>query len=92
MIGYACPEAATGGPIGLVVDGDEVEIDIEEARLDLHVAAAALNERRRTMPVYRDPPVRGVLARYAALASEACDGAVLRPPAADRSLAAGLSP
>jgi dihydroxy-acid dehydratase len=91
VVGYACPEAATGGPIGLVLDGDEIEIDIEQARLELNVPEDVLNERRPFMPVNRDLPRRGVLARYAALAAEACDGAVLRPPRADSSFATGLS-
>lgn len=87
VVGYACPEAATGGPIGLVLDGDDIEIDIGEARLELHIPAGVLSEREPAMPLHRDRPSRGVLARYAALAAEACDGAVLRPPVADRSLA-----
>jgi len=91
VVGYACPEAATGGPIGLVLDGDEIEIDIEQARLELNVPEGVLSERRPFMPMNRDLHRRGVLARYAALAGEACDGAVLRPPVADRSFATGLS-
>jgi dihydroxy-acid dehydratase len=86
VVGYVCPEAATGGPIGLVEDGDAIEINIDEGMLELRVPVETL-ERRQALPRPERPsPHSGVLARYAALASEACDGGVLRldpsPPSA----------
>jgi dihydroxy-acid dehydratase len=76
VIGYVCPEAASGGPIGLVEDGDEIAIDIDAGTLELQVSPAIL-EARRERHVRDASQPGGVLARYAALVSEACDGAVL---------------
>ena len=46
MIGHIAPEAALGGPIGLVEDGDEIVIDVDRSALDLDVPEATLAERR----------------------------------------------
>ena len=76
MIGHVAPEAALGGPIALVREGDEIEIDVTAKRMDLLVAPAEL-ERRRTE--WRAPSPRyatGVMAKYAALVSSASEGAV----------------
>ena len=76
MIGHIAPEAALGGPIGLVEEGDEIVIDVDARRLDLEVSAAELERRRGG---WSAPPPRyagGVLAKYAALVSSASDGAV----------------
>src|SRR5690606_7869699 len=66
MIGHVAPEAALGGPIALVEEGDEIVIDVDAKRLDLEVPADVLAARReRWVP----PPPRytsGVLAKYAA--------------------------
>ncbi len=76
MIGHVAPEAALGGPIAFVADGDEIEIDVERKALDLHVAADVLAARRAawTPPAPRYPG--GVFAKYAALVSSASDGAI----------------
>lgn len=47
-IGHISPEAAAGGPIGLVEDGDEIEINIENRMLDLHVSEEELARRRES--------------------------------------------
>ena len=76
MIGHVAPEAALGGPIALVREGDEIEIDVEAKRLDLLVGDDEL-ARRRTE--WSAPPARyagGVMAKYAALVSSASEGAV----------------
>ncbi|HET7471850.1 MAG TPA: dihydroxy-acid dehydratase [Candidatus Limnocylindrales bacterium] len=76
MIGHIAPEAALGGPIGLVQEGDEIVIDVDARRLDLEVSAAELERRRGG---WRAPAPRyagGVLAKYAALVSSASEGAV----------------
>jgi dihydroxy-acid dehydratase len=76
-IGHIAPEAAVGGPIALVEDGDEIVIDLYEKRLDLAVDAATLEERRQAWK----PPARhltGVLARYARTVEQANLGAVQR--------------
>jgi dihydroxy-acid dehydratase len=76
MIGHVAPEAALGGPIGLVEEGDEIVIDVDAARLDLAVPADVLEQRRGR---WSAPPPRytgGVMAKYAALVSSASEGAV----------------
>jgi dihydroxy-acid dehydratase len=76
MIGHVAPEAALGGPIALVEEGDEIVIDVERKALDLEVDASELAQRRGRWsppePRYRT----GVLAKYAALVSSASEGAV----------------
>jgi dihydroxy-acid dehydratase len=79
MIGHVAPEAALGGPIGLVEEGDTISIDVDARVVDLEVHDATLAERRlrwqRPAPRYRT----GVLAKYAALVSSASEGAVTNP-------------
>ncbi len=79
MIGHVAPEAALGGPIALVEEGDMVTIDVDRRALDLDVEAAVLEARRARWtpraPRYR----RGVMAKYAALVSSASQGAVTNP-------------
>ncbi len=75
-IGHVSPEAAAGGPIGLLRPGDRIEIDILAGRLCVDVSDADLATRRRTYaPV--DRRLTGWLARYAAMATSASTGAVL---------------
>ena len=76
-IGHVCPEAARGGPIGLVRDGDMISFSIAGRRLDLAVSPDELARRRSD---YRAPEPRvrsGYLARYARLVGPADKGAVL---------------
>jgi dihydroxy-acid dehydratase len=76
MIGHVVPEAALGGPIALVHEGDEIEIDVETKRMDLLVGDEELARRRAE---WSAPPPRystGVMAKYAALVSSASEGAV----------------
>jgi dihydroxy-acid dehydratase len=85
VIGHASPEAAEGGAIGLVKDGDTIEIDIPGRRIHLAVSDAELKDRRATMeakgdaawkPVNRQRVVSQALQAYAALATSADRGAV----------------
>jgi dihydroxy-acid dehydratase len=79
-IGHVSPEAAAGGPIALVREGDIISIDIDAGKLELEVSDEELAKRRAAWKP-REPNVRtGWLARYAALVSSAADGAVLSPP------------
>jgi len=76
MIGHVAPEAALGGPIGLVEEGDEIVIDVDRKALDLNVPDDVLAARRSA---WVPPPPRytgGVMAKYAALVSTASEGAV----------------
>ncbi len=76
MIGHVTPEAALGGPIAVVEEGDMVVIDVDARRLDLEVPP---DELARRMAAWTPPAPRytgGVLAKYAALVSSASEGAV----------------
>ncbi len=76
-IGHVAPEAAAGGPIGLVMDGDQIRIDLHERKIDLLVHERELEERRKSWkPVTRE--LDGILARYAAAVGQADTGAVMR--------------
>ncbi|MBX6423958.1 dihydroxy-acid dehydratase [Thermosulfurimonas sp. F29] len=75
-IGHVSPEAAEGGPIALVREGDRIRIDIPARRLDLLIPEEELEERRRRWRP-RKKRVSGVLARYARLVSSGARGAVL---------------
>lgn len=76
-IGHVCPEAAVGGPIALVEEGDIIAIDINANKIDVKISDEEMQARRaRWQP--REPKVTtGYLARYASLVSAACKGAVL---------------
>jgi dihydroxy-acid dehydratase len=76
MIGHVAPEAALGGPIALVEEGDTIVIDVDRKALDLDVPSAELDRRRAGR---KRPPPRytgGVMAKYAALVSSASEGAI----------------
>jgi dihydroxy-acid dehydratase len=76
MVGHAAPEAARGGPLAVVRDGDPILIDVGNRRLDVELSEAVLQER---MHGWKPPTPRyatGVLAKYARLVSSASAGAV----------------
>jgi dihydroxy-acid dehydratase len=83
-IGHISPEAAEGGAIGLVREGDRVRIDIPARRLDLVISDAELEQRRADMQArgttawkpLRDRPVSAALRAYAAMTTSAAEGAV----------------
>ena len=79
-IGHISPEAAEGGPIALVENGDAIAIDLRQRTLDLDVAPAILATRRASWRPPDPPHGTGWLARYTALVSNASEGAVLGPP------------
>jgi dihydroxy-acid dehydratase len=76
MIGHVAPEAALGGPIALVEEGDEIAIDVDARRLDLDVPESVLARRRTAWQAPEPRYMGGVLAKYAALVSSASEGAV----------------
>ena len=76
-IGHVCPEAAAGGTIALVEEGDEIEIDIRSCRLSLNVADAVLEERRKNLKP-RVNECSGYLKRYRDNVTSASRGAVFR--------------
>ena len=76
MVGHVAPEAAKGGPIAAIREGDEVCLDVEARRLDV---ALSDEEIARRVAEYQSPPPlyeRGVMAKYAATVSSASIGAV----------------
>jgi dihydroxy-acid dehydratase len=82
-IGHVSPEAAAGGPISCLRDGDPIDIDLEHNRLDVDLDQAEIEARLKHLS---RPPSRvssGYLARYAALVGSADEGAVLRRPDVD---------
>ncbi len=76
-IGHVSPEAAHGGPIALVLEGDEISIDIPGKRLDLKVSEEELEKRRANWKPPAPKITSGYLARYAKLVSSAAQGAVV---------------
>ena len=76
-IGHVCPEAAVGGPIALVKEGDLIKINIPENKLELAVSDEELAARRAEWKPREPKVTTGYLARYAKMVSDSCKGAVL---------------
>lgn len=76
-IGHICPEAYEGGPISIVRDGDEIEIDLENRQLNLLVSDEEVKERLKTWKKPTPKDVRGYLRIYRKLVSSAKHGAYL---------------
>ena len=75
-VGHITPEAAKGGPIGIVENGDLIEIDAEKNSIELLIEDSVYEKR---MQAYQPKPpkeTRGVLAKYAAIVATASEGAV----------------
>jgi dihydroxy-acid dehydratase len=76
MVGHVAPEAAVGGPIALVEDGDRITIDIAQKTISLDVDPATLAERRARWQAPPPPFTRGVMAKYIRLVGSAAEGAI----------------
>jgi dihydroxy-acid dehydratase len=79
MMGHVSPEAALGGPIAAVHEGDTIHIDVNQRVLEVELSDAALRQR---LAAWKPPKPRypsGVFAKYAALVSSASEGAITRP-------------
>ena len=76
MIGHVAPEAAVGGPIALIRNGDVVTLDVENRELSVAVSEQDMAERRRQWKAPDPPYESGVMAKYAKLVSSASVGAV----------------
>lgn len=79
-IGHVCPEAAVGGPIALVEDGDIIQIDINNNSINLLVSDEELERRRANWKPRKPQITTGYLARYSAMVSASCKGAILEAP------------
>ena len=80
MAGHVSPEAALGGPIAAVRDGDMIRFDVSQGVLEVEISDEVLRQR---MKEWKPPQPRyptGVFAKYAALVSSASQGAITRPP------------
>jgi dihydroxy-acid dehydratase len=80
MVGHVAPEAAAGGPIAALRDGDLITLDVEARELSVDLTEAQLAERLKDFRPPRPRFTSGVFAKYAALVSSAAEGAVTRPP------------
>ncbi len=85
MAGHVAPEAAVGGPIAAVREGDSIVFDVERRALDLEVPAAGIASRLRSWTAPKPRYTGGVFAKYAALVSSAAEGAVTTVPASSSS-------
>ncbi|MHC4574464.1 MAG: dihydroxy-acid dehydratase domain-containing protein, partial [Planctomycetota bacterium] len=77
-IGHISPEAAVGGPIGLLKDGDVIEIDIPNNAMNVRLSDEELADRRKQWKPPKPQITRGCLAKYASMATSADTGAVLQ--------------
>jgi dihydroxy-acid dehydratase len=75
-VGHVAPEAAVGGPIALVEEGDVVALDVDARRLDVEVPEQELARRRAGWKAPQPRYTKGALAKYARLVSSASRGAV----------------
>jgi dihydroxy-acid dehydratase len=80
MVGHVSPEAARGGPLAAVQDGDLVTIDLDAGRLDVALSDEELDRRLGELTPWEPRFTRGVYARYAAEVGSASEGAVLSAP------------
>jgi dihydroxy-acid dehydratase len=79
MSGHVAPEAAVGGPIAAVREGDIVVMDIDKRGLNIEVSDEEIAERLKSWTKPEPRYKRGVLAKYASLATQANEGAITRP-------------
>ncbi|HIW32714.1 MAG TPA: dihydroxy-acid dehydratase, partial [Candidatus Paenibacillus intestinavium] len=77
-IGHVSPEAADGGPIAFVNDGDEIEIDMNNRTMNLLISDEEFEARKAAWPGFELKIKRGYLARYAHLVTSANTGAVMK--------------
>jgi dihydroxy-acid dehydratase len=80
VVGHVTPEAAVGGPIALLKNGDEITIDAEKREVNVKLSAAELKKRAKDWKQPKPRYKRGVLAKYARLVSSASRGAVTDLP------------
>jgi dihydroxy-acid dehydratase len=75
-IGHVSPEAAAGGPIAALQEGDIIEIDIPDNKLNVKLSEAEIRQRLAELPEFEPKIKSGYLARYATMVSSADKGAV----------------
>ncbi len=80
VVGHVTPEAAVGGPIALIKNGDQITIDAEKREVNVHLSAAELKRRAKAWKPPKPRYKRGLLAKYARSVSTASEGAVTDLP------------
>ena len=78
FVGHISPEAAEGGPLAIVHDGDEILIDVDEGVLELHVSDEEIAERYKTLKLPKKNIPNGYLRLYAKVAASADEGAIIK--------------
>ena len=81
-VGHVCPEAAVGGPIALLRNGDRIVLDAEKGTIDMVLSGAELAARRAAWQPRRTDCQSGAIWRYVQTVGPACDGALTHPGAA----------
>ena len=76
-VGHICPEASNGGNIALIKDGDPIEIDIPNRKLNLLISDEELSERRKDLKPFTPKTTSGYLAKYSRLVKDASHGAIV---------------
>ena len=77
-IGHISPEAASGGPIAIIKEKDEIEIDIENRKINLNIDQKTFDLRMKSIEKFEPKINKGYLGRYARLVTSANTGAVLK--------------
>jgi dihydroxy-acid dehydratase len=85
VVGHISPEAAVGGPIGLLKTGDRIVVDARKREIRVELSAAELKRRRAAWKAPKPYAASGVLAKYASLVGSASMGAVTEPIQANRN-------
>ena len=78
MVGHVSPEAAVGGPIGIVKNGDRITIDAVNGKLEIDITNNEIKERTSKWKTKESKYKTGVLAKYAKLVSSASEGAICK--------------
>ena len=78
FVGHISPEAAEGGPLAIVHDGDEILIDVDEGVLELHVSDEEIAERYKTLELPKKNIPNGYLRLDAKVAASADEGAIIK--------------
>jgi len=80
MLGHVAPEAALGGPIAAIHEGDVIHMDVQQRVLEVEMSDAALRQRMAGVKARAPRYTIGVFAKYSALVTSAAEGAITRPP------------
>lgn len=79
-VGHISPEAAAGGPIALIEDGDDISIDLVQRQIEVHIDEVTLERRQKLLKPFKAKVKTGYLARYTALVTSANTGGVMKVP------------